>query len=713
MTSSPARPPLEALPTPSPEAPPATGPAAAAPLEGLNPAQQRAAAYGVAPGRLRSGPLLVIAGAGSGKTRTLAHRVAHLVRCGADPGRVLLLTFTRRAAAEMTRRARRVAGPALGPEPLAWSGTFHGVANRLLRLEGRALGLDPAFTVLDRADAEDLLDLVRAERGLAARAKRFPRKGTCLAIYSHTINARESLEQTLEDAFPWCASACEELRGLFAAYTERKQRHHVLDYDDLLLYWSFGMRDAAFAARVRDRFDHVLVDEYQDTNALQAEILLALRPDGSGLTVVGDDAQSIYSFRAADVRNILDFPAGFAPPAEVIALEQSYRATTPLLEACNAVIERSPERHAKRLFSERRGAERPFLVTAEDEDAQVEYVVERVLEYREQGLPLHRQAVLMRSGHHSDRLELELARREIPYHKYGGLRFLEAAHVKDVLCVLRWAENSRDAVAAFRVLQLLPGVGPAHARRALEHVEAAGHRLGALPEFAAPPACREEWPALCGLYASLCEPGRAWAGQVGEVARWYRPHLERRYDGAAARASDIDQLDQISTTYRDRDRFLAELTLDPPDATSDRAGPPHLDEDYLVLSTIHSAKGQEWDAVFVLDASDGAIPSDLATGSPARVEEERRLLYVAMTRARDHLHLVHPLRYAIRQQRRHGDRHVYAPRTRFVPDELLDRFAQRHHGRPVAVDAPGAPGPRVDVGAELRALWAPPKAGGP
>ncbi len=666
----------------------------------LNAAQRAAAEHDAA------GPLLIIAGAGTGKTTTLAHRVARLIVGGADPRRILLLTFSRRAAAEMTRAAERIVGQAVRASGLRWSGTFHAIANRLLRLHAEDVALDPSFTVLDRSDSADLLDLLRHERALSKTATRFPRKGTCLAIYSHVVNSQRSIEETLERAFPWCSNWADELRQLFAAYVAAKQKRHLLDYDDLLLYWFHLMGAPTLAGRVRERFDHVLVDEYQDTNALQAGILLGLKPDGAGLTAVGDDAQSIYAFRAASVRNILDFPRQFEPPATVVTLEQNYRSTEPILSACNAVIDQAPERFTKTLFSGRRSEERPALVTVEDEACQVDYVVERVLAHREAGIALKRQAVLMRTAHHGDQLEVELGRRNIPFVKFGGLKFLEAAHVKDAVCVLRWAENPRDQLAAFRVLQLLPGVGPGHAERAFTHLEAQAFDLTALARLRPPSGAAADWPGLCALMSALRATGTDWQGQIGMVRRWYQPHLERRYEAAHVRAGDLEQLEQIAAGYPSRERFLSELTLDPPSACGDEAGPPHLDEDYLILSTIHSAKGQEWDAVFVLNVADGCIPSDMATNRPEEIEEERRLLYVAMTRARDHLHLIHPLRFFVRQQHRHGDAHVFTPRSRFLPEPILSRFTQGSFGRRhPADDGQTSPVRSVDVGAKLRAMW--------
>jgi DNA helicase-2/ATP-dependent DNA helicase PcrA len=680
-------------------------------LSVLNPSQRAAAEYGSAglPHEL-PGPLLIIAGAGTGKTNTLAHRVAHLIVRGADARRILLLTFTRRAAANMTRRAERIAAQVAAdttarPAPVEWSGTFHAIANRLLRLHAACLGLDPAFTVLDRSDSADLLNLVRDELGLSKQATRFPKKGTCLAIYSHAVNAGRAVEETLERAFPWCAAWAEELKQLFRAYVDAKQRRHLLDYDDLLLYWFHLMQEAAPAEAVRRRFDHVLVDEYQDTNALQAGILLGLKPDGRGLTVVGDDAQAIYAFRAATVRNILDFPRQFDPPAHAVTLEQNYRSTQPILDAANAVIALAPEAFRKRLFSTRKSEQRPLLVIAEDEPAQVDYVVRWVLEHREAGIDLKRQAVLMRAAHHSDLLEVELGRRNIPFVKYGGLKFLEAAHVKDVLCILRWAENPQDEIAGFRVLQLLPGLGPAHARRVQAWLEGMGCDFAVLGGRDVPTAARADWPAFCELMCRLRRGTTDWHGQLGMVRAWYAPHLERLYDAAHARAADLEQLEQLAVHYPTRERFLSELTLDPPDAVGDEASDPYLDEDYLVLSTIHSAKGQEWDVVYVLNVVDGCIPSDMATGTPEEVEEERRLLYVAMTRARDHLHLLHPHRFYTRS-RPDGDHHVYAPRTRFIPEALLALFERRTHSTTPPTDSFDRPSAaRIDVQVRLRDMW--------
>jgi DNA helicase-2/ATP-dependent DNA helicase PcrA len=683
-------------------------------LERLNAAQREAATYGEAEaGGWRAGPLLVIAGAGTGKTDTLAHRVAHLVLNGVAPERLLLLTFSRRAAQEMTRRAQRIVARAQGAEPraasLSWAGTFHSVANRLLRRYGAQLGLDASFSVIDRGDAADLIDLARQALGLAAQERRFPRKDTCLAIYSRCVNTRRPLEKTLEEAFPWCAPWHEELRALFRRYVDAKLEQQVLDFDDLLLYWHALMEDRALAADVGALFDHVLVDEYQDTNALQAEILLALKPSGDGLCVVGDDAQAIYSFRAATVDNILDFPQRFSPAAQVVTLEENYRSSQPILDAANRLIAEAERQYRKELRSQRPAGARPRHVTLLDDRAQAEYVVGRILEAREQGAALHRQAVLFRSSHHSDVLELELVRRDIPYVKYGGLKFLEAAHVKDLLALLRWADNPRNRVAAFRVLQLLPGMGPANAERCLAAFEAGAHAWSALAGWRAPAAAREDWAPLTALLAALGDPARPWEGQLSVARRWYEPQLARLYDEAGVRAGDLEQLERIAVQFATRERFLSELTLDPPQATGDLAGAPALDEDYLILSTIHSAKGQEWDRVYVLHVADGNFPSEFATGKPEQIEEERRLLYVAMTRAKHALDLISPLKYYVTQQPRRGDAHVYGARSRFLTPKVMQCFdALAWPGEAAAAgDAPAARAlPRIDVAARLRDQWA-------
>lgn len=675
-------------------------------LKGLNPQQAHAASFG-------PGPLLIVAGAGTGKTATLAHRVAYLVANGTPPGRILLLTFTRRAAEEMMRRVdgllRRASGSGL-PASLSsggvWGGTFHAMATRLLRIHGESIGLPPAFTVLDRADSEDLMHGVRTSLDLGSRGKRFPQKATCLDIYSRCVNAGETLEHVLKTRFPWCKEDAEGLKELFGAYVDRKESHHVLDYDDLLLFWRGMLADPALGTVVRGHFDAVLVDEYQDTNALQADIIALLRPDGTGITAVGDDAQAIYGFRAATVRNILDFPTRF-PGATVLTLEQNYRSTAPILDATNAVIAQAPERYEKTLWTERRGGARPSLVTCRDEQEQTDYLIERILGHREEGTPLSEQVVLFRATHHSLTLEIELQRRNIPFVKYGGLKFIEMAHVKDLIAYLRLAENPRDAIAALRVLELLPGVGPRIASGLATSLSEAGGDFESWVGAKVPEATGVLWPDFVALMRTLASaPHTDVAGQLAAARAFYVPICEQRYDNGAARLADLEQVEMFGSRFADRTRFLTELTLDAPQWTGDFAGPPLLDEDYLVLSTMHSAKGLEFDVVYVIHAADGNIPSDMSTGSAEEIEEERRLFYVACTRARDALYVTHPLRYYAAGRGR-SDAYGYALRTRFIPDTLRELFAESQARPAEAGGLPQAPivATTESIRASTRAMW--------
>ena len=655
------------------------------------------------------GPLLVLAGAGSGKTGTLAHRVARLLRDGVDPERVCLVTFSRRAAQELLGRAGRLSDRSAAGR--VWGGTFHSVANRVLRLHGRRLGLDPGFSILDSSDVTELFGMIRSDLGLHHAAvagegggarRRSPRASTLGSIYDRVVNTGERLQVVLDRSFPWCAQETEGIKACFAAYTARKRERQLLDYDDLLLCWR--ALDAV-PGLLAGMFDHVLVDEYQDTNTIQADILAALRPDGRGLTVVGDDAQAIYGFRAASSGNLLRFPERF-PGTTIVRLEQNYRSTPPIVAVANAVMAEAGagSTMTKVLWSDRAGARRPLLRTCGDEDAEAGAVCDSVLAHRDDGVALHDQAVLFRASHHSDLLELHLSRRNVPYVKYGGLKFLEAAHVKDLLALLRVLDNPWDELAWFRTLQLLEGVGAATARRVMEELgvgEAAdpnatplGRLLAAPPRV--PAAARE---GLGGLRAALaecadgCLPGPATpapAVQVERLRQWLGPVLERVYDHPAARVADLEQLEGVAASAPSRSRFVSDLTLDPPSSTADLAGPPLVDEDWLVLSTVHSAKGGEWEVVHVLHASDGMFPSDMATGDPEGIEEERRLLYVAVTRARSALEVNVPLRYH-HKRRPLTDAHSYAQVSRFLSPAVRALMDDDHvEGRPAFDDRAGA-----------------------
>lgn len=682
-----------------------------------------------------AGPaLLVLAGAGTGKTLTLAARVAWLVQQGLDPQRLLLLTFSRRAAAEMTQRAgrllHRAAGlPATAPPPaLRWAGTFHAIAATLLREHAAALGLPAGFTVLDRGDAQELMTQVRQQQGLteAQGRQRFPLAETCVAIASRCVNTGEPLHAVLAQHYPWCAPHQTALRTLFAAFTAAKQAQHALDFDDLLLAWHVLLQHPRWGPTQRARWDHVLVDEVQDLNALQAGIVHALRPGGQGLTAVGDDAQSIYSFRGAHPRHILDLPARCDPPAKVLALTRNHRSTPALLAASNAVIAGWSQGFPKALWSTRTPGPRPRLVTVADEAAQARGVADAVLAAREQGTALKRQAVLFRTGTHSAALELELARRQIPTMKYGGLKFLESAHVKDLLALLRWADNPAATLAAQRVARRVPGLGPATVARLATHT-------GALEALPVSRAAAPGWAALCALLQMLRSAALPWPADLRAALDWLAPQLERLHDDARVRIAELEQLALLAAQHRSRSAFVTELALDPPAASGDEAGPPLRDEDWLVLSTIHAAKGQEWSAVHVLNVVDGGIPSDMATGDADAIEEERRLLYVAMTRARDSLALWMPLGFHVRQQAALGDRHVHAVPSRFITPALWPLFERLGVGEAVsdaepALGAPGpvpaaapeglpaaatpddAPGDAPDLWAALRAPWAGPSA---
>ncbi len=684
----------------------------------LNPAQRAAVTH--------AGPsLLVVAGAGTGKTGTLAARVAHLIERGVDPHRILLLTFTRRAAQEMLTRAGQLTDESATDR--VWGGTFHSVANRLLRIEGRAIGLHEGFTVLDQGDAIDLMGIVRAEH-VDTGGTRFPKKETVAAIYDRVVGTQRPLAEVVRAEFPWCTDHLEALPHVFDGYTRRKRARRLLDYADLLLFWRAMLASPEIGDQVARRFDHVLVDEFQDTDPVQADIVHAIADRGAHVTVVGDDAQAIYGFRAATVENMWGF-GDRRPDTERVTLEENYRSVPPILEVANDVLAASDVHFEKRLRAHRSGQRRPTLVTCRDEMSQARTVVDRILDLREEGLSLIDQVVLFRSGHHSDLVELELGRRNVPYVKYGGLKFLEAAHVKDLVALLRVLDNPYDELAWNRVLRILPGVGPATVTRCLatlgitESPDAVQSDGGADPlaRFVAerpplPAAAHEDAALLAATLARCSGAGDVEAEsprqpspaeQVEMLADWLEPTFERRYDRSEVRGEDLVQLQVTAQAYTSRSRFLAELVLEPPASTGDLADEPHLDDDYLTLSTVHSAKGGEWSAVHVIHATDGNFPADMSLSTPGGLEEERRLMYVALTRAKDVLTLYAPLRY--HHTRARSDRHSYAPVSRFV-SPLRHHFAESSDGAGVA-DPDGSIelGTRVSVADEvdlsMQRLW--------
>jgi DNA helicase-2/ATP-dependent DNA helicase PcrA len=569
----------------------------------------------------------------------------------------------------------------------------------------QSAGLPPDFTIIDRTDAEDLLDVIRNDMALSSKKSRFPRKSTCLAIYSRRVSGDKELETILKEDFPWCEMWKDELQALFLEYVSRKQRQNVLDYDDLLLYLYYLLQNDELAECLGSRFDHVMVDEYQDTNRIQAGILIGLRRRNRNIMVVGDDAQSIYSFRSATIRNILDFPQHF-PGTKTVTLEQNYRSIQPILATTNRVIGQAQNRYTKDLWSDRQGDQRPQLITCTDENAQDDEVIRLVLNHYEQGIPLHKQAVLFRASSHSNSLELALTRRNIPFYKYGGLRFLETAHIKDLISFLRIVENPRDEIAWFRILQLLNGVGPVTAASVFEHISTNQFDALTISTFKAPAPARTELNELGTLVKELASMGDENPGlQVDRIRRFYQAILERNYDNPEPRENDIEYLSLLASGYNSRRQFLADLILDPPTSTGDLAGPPTKDEDWLILSTIHSAKGLEWDAVYLIHAADGCLPSDMSTGSDAEIEEELRLTYVAMTRARDFLYVLWPQRYYLRPFGL-SDRHNYAQCSRFITDEVLETMDEMMPVKGVAnVETPVEAGPTEDIAARIRDIW--------
>jgi DNA helicase-2/ATP-dependent DNA helicase PcrA len=651
------------------------------------------------------GPLLIIAGAGTGKTRTLVYRVAHLIGQGASPERILLLTFTRRAAHEMLSRSERLVGSA---STRVNGGTFHATGHRMLRQFGPEAGLPRDFSIMDQGDAEDLMQFARGNLGYGKQEKRFPKKETLHYIYSRHLNTELPVETIIEREYPQFIEFSHDIIRIFAEYTSRKSERNLVDYDDLLLFWALMLEQSeSLADRIAGMFDHILVDEYQDTNLLQARILRGMCRAHRNITVVGDDAQSVYSFRGANFRNILDFPKQFTG-TQVVTLEQNYRSTQPILDATNTLISRALERFSKSLWTMKGGVDAPWLVTARDEQQQTRFVVDRILELHEEGMPLREIAILVRAGYMSADLEIELTNRKIPFEKWGGLKFLEAAHVKDVLAFLRVLDNPRDEVSWYRILMLMPGIGDATARAIMESMAERAWDPDAFSHFASPPRAREAHRGLSDLLRRLRSVQRTSEGEgsvgedIDEIRALYDKVLAERYDRSEPRLADLDQLRVIAAGYPGRSAFLAALALEPPSSTQDLASGSESDDDALIISTVHSAKGKEWDAVFVIWAVDGWFPSSRSLDDEDQLEEERRLMYVAMTRARNHLAVTYPLNvyatrrgsdYSIDQLSRFIDRGVREKMQRVVPQDSA-----------VSRPTPAAPTTSNEPAIDLRAL---------
>jgi DNA helicase II / ATP-dependent DNA helicase PcrA len=585
------------------------------------------------------GPSLVIAGAGSGKTRTLVYRVAYLIDSGIDPSHILLLTFTRKSAQEMLERAGELIG--VRSERVR-GGTFHSVANMLLRRYGRTIGLEPGFTILDRGDAEDLIALVRAQLGLNEKDKRFPRKATIAEMFSKSENTLRPLDEIVVEEFNHFSDHLEALGQLQRGYQASKRQRQLVDYDDLLvLLRRLLMEDEAVRRTISSLYRYILVDEYQDTNRLQADVIRHLASTHQNVMVVGDDSQSIYAFRGATFKNIMDFPSLF-PGTTIYKLEENYRSTQPILNLANTIIEAAAEKYTKHLFTRKLDGPLPVLVEAAGENAQSRFIAQKILELREEGVPLGEMAVLFRSSFHSFDLEIELSRHGLPFIKRGGVKFIETAHVKDLLAHLRVVANPLDAVSWHRVLMLIEGVGPKKAQDVMAALVKSDNPYHALREM--PGRSGKGLRDLALTLESLAGAGDLRpAHQVSHIYEYYLPILKAQYDDYPKRTRDLDHLHTIAEAYQGVETFLSDLALEPPDGSATGVEAPDRDDERLVLSTIHSAKGLEWQCVFVIWIVDGKFPSVYSFVADEDLEEERRLFYVAVTRAKRHLYLTYPI----------------------------------------------------------------------
>ncbi len=585
-----------------------------------------------------AGPALIIAGAGTGKTRTLVYRVARLVETRVPPENILLLTFTRKAAREMLRRAAMLLD---GRCQRVQGGTFHSFAYQVLRRFAELLGFAPNFTVLDQSDAADTIQLVRTEV-IGKRRQRFPTKDTLQALFSATVNLQRPLSALVEERYPHFVSVLDDIVTVAERYRQYKRAHHLMDYDDLLVYLLHLLQHFPKVRQQLSReCQYVMVDEYQDTNFLQHQIVQALVAEHQNIVAVGDDAQSIYSFRGARVENMLEFPSIF-PDCRIIKLEENYRSTQPILDFANEILRSAVELFPKNLYTRKQQGDKPAIVKTETEQQQSQFVVQQILEFAEEGIPLREMAVLFRAAYHSLDLEIELQKAHIPFQKFGGVKFAEAAHIKDVLAHLRLIFNPADAVSWHRVLLLLKGVGPRTAQRVVDAVLAGKLSIGGNNDFAGFGKTAEAIAALFAVLASISDSKLPTAERVAELLQYYRPLLWNKYDDAQRRWNDLEMLLSIAERYPLLEGFLADVALEPIEATTAEVEPVSKEDDLLTLSTVHSAKGLEWKVVFVIWLTEGRFPPPQAQESIDRMEEERRLFYVACTRAKEHLILTYP-----------------------------------------------------------------------
>ncbi len=629
----------------------------------LNSAQYEAATH-------VEGPALVVAGAGTGKTRTLTYRVARLIEMGVRPESILLLTFTRKAAREMLRRAsllldertERVSG-----------GTFHSFANLVLRRHAAVLGYGANFTILDQGDSEDVINLLRSRLGMASKEKRFPNKHTLLRMYSSSVNTLTPIDIVIARDFSAFAEQVADIEQVAKTYVAYKKQNNIMDYDDLLVNLVVLLEQhEQVRARICDSYRHIMVDEYQDTNKLQARIVRQLAGMHDNVMVVGDDSQSIYSFRGANFRNIMDFPKEFAG-CRIITLEENYRSTQPILDFTNEIIRRAAEKHSKELFTKKESGLVPSLIAMEGENTQSRFIAQQILDLREEGVPLKEIAVLFRAGYHSFDLEIGLARANIPFVKYGGLKLMETAHVKDMISYLRIIENPKDVVSWTRVLLLLDGVGPVGAERVTDEItrglnplrERSEDRLGQLVRG-------DELHVMLDMLREIAQPGISPGDKVARILRYYTPVLKARYDDHPKRLKDLEMFQNIAERYAQLTVMLTDMALEPPNESVEGLLPEGKEEEFVTLSTIHSAKGLEWNSVFVMYLVDGRFPVTAAADSADSMEEERRLFYVACTRAKQRLFLTYPINI---YDRATGT--ILSKPSRFLdglPEHLLEGF---------------------------------------
>ncbi len=586
------------------------------------------------------GPLLVIAGAGSGKTRTLTYRVARLVEAGISPSAILLLTFTRKAAHQMLERATELLDSRCGKVA---GGTFHSFGNSILRKYASHMGLEPGFAIMDRADAEAAISILRKEIDTGRKHRSFPRKHTLANIFSRAVNKMTTIEDVVYDDYAHLSSDMEAIVHIFQAYQNHKREHQLLDFDDLLVFLQQLLKHHPdIRGRIASSYRYIMVDEYQDTNKIQAEILYLLTGVHQNIMVVGDDSQSIYAFRGANFKNIMEFPRMF-PDTRIITLEENYRSVQPILNLTNVIIDQAAEKYSKTLFTRREGGSTPVLVSARDENSQSRFVVHKIRELIDRGIALNQIAVLFRAGFHSFDLEIELNREQVPFVKVGGFRFVESAHIKDVLAHLRVIANPHDRISWYRILLLIDKIGPTTAQKVFEAIRREGSGYTGLLAVKSTSGALKGLKRLQELFAQIDSVAMS-VVQMGEAAvKYYLPILKDRHDDHPKREKDLEQLLAIIERYDNLGDFLTDMALEPPNASvGDTLAAETTANDRLVLSTVHSAKGLEWHTVFIIWALDGRFPSAQSIYKEEDLEEELRLMYVAATRARENLYFTYP-----------------------------------------------------------------------